>query len=52
LGNVGEVASEINRMTNELKSLAEERKSLGRRIKDGASARRHAIDEQTKNLTE
>lgn len=50
LNNVGDVTSEINRIANEMTSLAQERESLGRRIKDGASARRHAIDEQTKNL--
>lgn len=52
LNEVGDITQSLDSLTSQVEALTEERTSLGRRIKDGASARRHEIDSQKKELLE
>lgn len=52
LNEVGDITQSLDFLTSQVEALNEERTSLGRRIKDGASARRHEIDQQKKDLLE
>lgn len=52
LNEVGDITQSLDFLTSQVEALTEERTSLGRRIKDGASARRHEIDQQKKDLLE
>lgn len=52
LNEVGDITQSLGLLTSQVEALTEERTSLGRRIKDGASARRHEIDSQKKELLE
>lgn len=52
LNEVGDITKSLDFLTSQVEALTEERTSLGRRIKDGASARRHEIDQQKKDLLE
>ncbi len=52
LNNVGDITQSLNSLNSQVAALTEERTTLGRRIKDGASARRHEIDSQRKQLLE
>lgn len=52
LNNVGDITQSLDSLNSQVVALTEERTTLGRRIKDGASARRHEIDSQKKKLLE
>lgn len=52
LNNVADITQSLDLLRNQIEALTEERTNLGRRIKDGASARRHEIDLQKKQLLE
>lgn len=52
LNNVGDITQSLASLNSQVAALTEERTTLGRRIKDGASARRHEIDSQKKQLLE
>lgn len=52
LNEVGDITQSLDLLNSQVEALTEERTNLGRRIKDGASARRHEIDSQKKQLLE
>lgn len=52
LNEVGDITQSLDLLNSQVAALTEERTTLGRRIKDGASARRHEIDSQKKQLLE
>lgn len=52
LNNVGDITQSLDSLNSQVAALTEERTTLGRRIKDGASTRRHEIDSQKKQLLE
>ena len=52
LNNVGDITQSLASLNSQVAALTEERTTLGRRIKDGASTRRHEIDSQKKQLLE
>lgn len=52
LNNVGDITQSLDSLNSQMEALTAERTNLGRRIKDGASARRHEIDSQKKQLLE
>ena len=52
LNNVAGITQSLDSLRSQMESLTVERASLGRRIKDGASERRHEIDSQKRQLSE